>query len=389
MAGVLSVSAAESAGSVSGTSTQEDASKVQAKWRKALENARSEFQKTNDRESAEFVGGILAATGKPDGMSASALAGYAKRMKVQARELVRRGALESGAILSWAQFEVLHTPGIGPDGPIRPDRTRGVPGPDGLVLYMSFDAPPKDGVVLDESGVGNHGRVEGAQWVPEGRFGGAYQFRITNLTERIIVPDSDSLEVERITMAAWIKASDTDGFWNRILDKDCYRGYTLCLGGGPVGMGYRGKLVMEVDSAWVGSDRPVGDGQWHHVAGVFDGQSMRLYVDGVQKQQKAKKAGPLLTSHWDLCIGNSVVEYAGEFLGFDGLIDEVRIYNRALSANEIAKLATGTQTGLSAVPTATKADPAERLKQVKALFDQGLIKKEDYDKKVKEIMDSL
>jgi hypothetical protein len=73
---------------------------------------------------------------------------------------------------------------------------------------------------------------------------------------------------------------------------------------------------------------------------------------------------------------------------------KVRIYNRALSAEEIKLLATATQAGVDVVPAPSadnsgKPDAAERLKKVKSLFDQGLINKEDYDKKVKEIMDSL
>ncbi len=77
------------------------------------------------------------------------------------------------------------------------------------------------------------------------------------------------------------------------------------------------------------------------------------------------------------------------------MIDEVlRIYNRALSAAEIKVLATATQPGADILPAPPadnggKPDPAERLKKVKALYDQGLINKEDYDKKVQEIMNSL
>jgi hypothetical protein len=76
------------------------------------------------------------------------------------------------------------------------------------------------------------------------------------------------------------------------------------------------------------------------------------------------------------------------------LIDEVRIYNRALSAAEIKTLATATQAGADIIHTpspdnSAKPDVAERLRSVKALYDHGLISKEDYDKKVKEIIDSL
>jgi hypothetical protein len=89
-----------------------------------------------------------------------------------------------------------------------------------------------------------------------------------------------------------------------------------------------------------------------------------------------------------------VLHHTSEVSAFDGLIDEVRIYNRALSAAEIKKLATATQAGADLVLSPSsdnggKPDPAERLKKVKALYDQRLINKEDYDKKVKEIMDSL
>jgi hypothetical protein len=145
----------------------------------------------------------------------------------------------------------------------------------------------------------------------------------------------------------------------------------------------------------MGLDRVLDDGQWHFVAGTYDGKTMRCSIDGVEKSHSARNPGPLRKNSWDLCIGNSVVEYTdGAFVAFDGLIDEVRIYNRALSTDEIKLLASATQAGANTVPASSpdnngKPDAAERLKKVKSLFDQGLINKEDYDKKVKEIMDSL
>ena len=373
---------------------EQQAAKDKEKWSKALNKALRNFQNSNDRESAEFTGRILNSLDQPGGLSPAALAADRERMNKQVRELARIGALESAAVLQEMLYHLsdLHGNRTGPANPNH--KTGGTPGPGGLVLYLPFDKPDDNGVIHDESGAGNDGHVFGAHWVSDGKFGGAYQFQITNLTDRIVIPNSDTLNPDYITMSAWIKAADRDGFWNRIMDKDWGSAYCLDLGGDWNGKGARGKLQIELSAGNVGSDRALDDGQWHHVAGIYDGKTICCYIDGVQRGRTAKNSGPLKKSTWDLCIGNSVVDYGtGEFLAYDGLIDEVRIYNRALSADEIKALATATHAGADILPppadAAGKPDAATRLKQVKSLYDQGLINKDDYDKKVKEIMDSL
>ena len=374
---------------------EQQAAKVKEKWSKVLNDARRNFQNSNDRESAEFTSKLLAALDQPGGMAPASLASYGERMKKQVRELVRRGALESAASLNLAQWLVLNHPNPA-SGPLHPHlKTGGTPGPGGLVLYLPFDKPDEDGVIHDESGAGNDGQVFDAKWVAEGKFGGAYQFSISNITDRIVIPNSDTLNPNYITVSAWIKAADRDGFWNRIIDKGCNSAYCLDLGGDYNGKLPRGKLQLEIGIGYMESPRVLDDGQWHHVAGTYDGRTMRCYVDGVEKSNPLKNPGPLKKSGWDLCIGNSVVDYdTGEFIAFDGLIDEVRIYNRALSGDEIKLLATATQAGADIVPApttdnGTKPDPAERLKKLQSVYDQGLINKDEYEKKKKEIMDSL
>jgi hypothetical protein len=375
---------------------EQQAAKVKDKWSKALDDARLDFQNSNDRESADFVTGILDSLDRPGGTSPSALESDLVRIKARVRELVRHGALESAASLNWAQWLVAYQPGPGENGPARPNhKTGGSTGPGGLVLYLPFDVPDDNGVIHDASGAGNDGRVVGATWVPDGKFGGAYHFSITNITDRIVIPNSDSLNPDYITISAWIKTADKDGFWNRIVDKDFRNAYCLDLGGDYKGKTGRGKLGLESSRGGVASDRVLDDNQWHFVAATYDGKTAHCYVDGVEKAHPVKNPGPLKKSTWDLCIGNSVVEYGtGEFLAFDGLIDEVRIYNRALSAGEIKLLATATQAGVDVVPAPAadnsgKPSAADRLKQLKSLLDQGLINQEDYDRKSKEIIDSL
>ena len=374
---------------------EQQAAKIKERWSKALNDARQDFQNSNDRESADFVTGILDSLEHPEGMSPATLVGDLERIKNRARDLVRRGALESAASLNWAQWRIANQPGPGATGPARPNhRTGGTPNSNGLVLYLPFDAPDDGGVIHDTSGAGNDGRVFGATWVAEGKFGGAYHFSITNLTDRIVIPNSDSLNPDYVTVTAWIKTADRDGFWNRIMDKDYRNSYCLSLGGDYNGKAHRGRLVFESSRGEIETGRAQNDNQWHHVAAVYDGKVVQCYIDGTGPSRPVKNPGPLKKSAWDLCIGNSVVDYGtGEFLAYDGLIDEVRIYNRALSAAEIKALASATSAGIdAATPPAdnsAKPDASERLKKVKSLYDQGLINKEDYDKKVKEIMDSL
>ena len=68
-----------------------------------------------------------------------------------------------------------------------------------------------------------------------------------------------------------------------------------------------------------------------HVAGTFDGQTMRVYMDGKACGTMARP-GPLQPNSKMLCLGNYD---AGHAAHFTGLLDEVKLYGRALSADEV------------------------------------------------------
>ena len=315
--------------------------RVKNRWSKALNDAIRDLQNNNDQESANFVSSILTSLEQPSGLSPAVLADDLEHIKSRVRDLVRAGAMESAAALNCLQVKVSYTPNFAE--PAQPNHKSGaMPGPGGLVLYLPFDKPDDNGVVHDESGAGNDGLVYGAQWVSDGKFGAAYHFNQTNFTDRIVIPNSDLLNPDYITAAAWIKATASAGFWNRIMDKDCWHGYSLSLGGdsiGNKGKTERGKLRFEGQVS-IGAASALNDNLWHHVAAAFDGQTVRCYVDGVESSRRVRNSGLLHKTTWDLCIGNSVVGYGtGELLAFDGMIDEVRIYDRALSAAEIKALA--------------------------------------------------
>jgi len=78
---------------------------------------------------------------------------------------------------------------------------------------------------------------------------------------------------------------------------------------------------------------PITPGAWHHVAGTWDEQKLRLYVDG-EVQGEVDRPGYPNPNPYPVMIGN--FEYPSCHGGaFGGVIDEVRIYQRALSAEEV------------------------------------------------------
>ena len=231
----------------------------------------------------------------------------------------------------------------------------------GLVLHLDFTKPPEGGIVHDLSGHGNDGRVEGATWVAEGRHGGAMSFDNQGKSQQVRVPNSESLNPRQITIAAWIKSPPPtppdDGHWNRIADKDWAHGYNLSFGGHLPRANLTGQIQFEINRGnRINSNLRVADDAWHHLAVAYDGGQPQMYVDG---QRCGFTLGAwqsdIHSTPCDLIIGNKQPE-GTDADGFNGLLEVVRIYNRALGADEIAVLA-GTASSNSAMATA-KTVPA-------------------------------
>ena len=81
----------------------------------------------------------------------------------------------------------------------------------------------------------------------------------------------------------------------------------------------------------------ITDGEWHHVGFVWDGSYRSLFVDGIEAAKDAQPLNPMKAADGGLYIGAGKTLEAGTF--FSGLIDDVRIYNQALNAEEIMVLA--------------------------------------------------
>ena len=74
-------------------------------------------------------------------------------------------------------------------------------------------------------------------------------------------------------------------------------------------------------------------GSWHHVAMVYDGARVHFYVDGVAEPHSTDDVGPLLVRNTPVVIGQAGPGKSNEY--FEGLIDEVKLYSRALQPMEI------------------------------------------------------
>ena len=269
-----------------------------------------------------------------------------------------------------------------------------------LILYYDFDTEPFAGQIADKSAHRNDGVVVNVQFVKNGHQGGAANFGLNK--SYITVPNKDELNPPLLTLAAWIKTSYSDWVWRRIFDKGTGKGYDLTMGGDDKGNPkWRGHVGLEAGPTWAGSGQPVTDGQWHHVVGTFDGVESRIYVDARLVGKPQMWNNHLPSTPYNLTIGanrsNPNAALGEVDASFNGMMDDMMMFNRALSADEVQALfksqggVPATQPAQPPRPTGTQSKPgaADRLKQVKQLFEQGLINKEDYDRKVKEIMDSI
>ena len=93
--------------------------------------------------------------------------------------------------------------------------------------------------------------------------------------------------------------------------------------------------MVSCDKGYVAGSVDMFDLEWHHVAGVYDGVRLHIYIDGVRKDC-VDASGSIKTNDYDVCIGEDPEKLGREWRD---LIDDVRIYDYALSSEEILHLA--------------------------------------------------
>ena len=183
--------------------------------------------------------------------------------------------------------------------------------------------------VQDASGQGNHGTLSNVSWTTNGQFGNALSFNGSN--SWVTVADKNSLDLTNgMTLEAWVYPTTKMSGWRNVLLKER-------TGGLAYGLYANSDTNTPVASINIsGNDENLPGvsaltaNAWTHLAATYDGATERLYVNGVQVAKQAQ-TGNMTGSSGALRIGGNSIW--GEY--FQGRIDEVRIYNRALSATEI------------------------------------------------------
>ncbi len=203
------------------------------------------------------------------------------------------------------------------------------PDPAGLVLYYSLDEGAGT-TATDGSGNGNNGTLEGDPTWITGAEGGALQFDGTR--DYIATGESLLSDLTEFTIACWLKGDLSLGNRSGLIGQnDCIE-YGISASNN-VQLWSAGSGA--IDLAW-GYD---ADADWHHVVAVGDGTTVTIYLDG----KPAISGGTAITdtygnSTYPVNIGGGgVFDTADNW--FTGDIDEIYIYQRALSAAEVAGLA--------------------------------------------------
>jgi hypothetical protein len=215
----------------------------------------------------------------------------------------------------------------------------------GLVLHYPMETLDQ-GVVVDDAGSldGRIVTVSGSARLVTSLPGYGRALELTGSRHQYVdVPLSTALDVDRYTLSAWIRYTgiqndQTLGRWEVLEKAGAYWMNIRTNGLVRVGGFYGG--CANPSWQYFDSTRTVPVGRWKHVAATYDGTWLRIYIDGRSAGAKRVTGRTCVTGE-PLAVGAKNNPTKGLLEAFwDGRLDDVRIYGRALTAAEVAQLAT-------------------------------------------------
>ncbi len=197
-------------------------------------------------------------------------------------------------------------------------------------LVAAFNFDEGTGTKLtDRSSKANNGVISGATWASVGRYGKALSFNGVN--NWVTINDAASLDLtNNVTISAWVYPTAVQTGWTTVIVKEqpgstpyyLYANSTTNFpAGGIIAGGFERTVLGK-------STLPINT--WTHIATSYDGATQKFYMNGVLISSRAQ-TGAIATSTGALRIGGNGVW--GEY--FKGMIDNVRVYNRALTNSDI------------------------------------------------------
>jgi hypothetical protein len=198
-----------------------------------------------------------------------------------------------------------------------------------LGLVAAYDFNAGSGTTLtDVSANGNTGTIVNATWTTSGKYGNALSFNGTDA--QVVINDSGSLRLANaVTLEAWVNPNSAPSGWQDIIYKplDNYFLEASSTNGNKPGAGV---LLTSSAEPLVYGSAQLAANTWTHLAMTYDGTTAKMYVNGTLFTSSAQ-SGTITTSTNVLQIGGDAT-YGQHF---KGLIDEVRIYNIALTQAQI------------------------------------------------------
>ena len=208
---------------------------------------------------------------------------------------------------------------------------RAVHADEGLVARYTFDEG-SGAVAEDVTGNGNDGKIHGARYVENGT---GYCLSLDGLDDYVNCGSGPSLNMtDAVTLEAWVRPEGDPKGEPAIMGK-FFTSYLMTYYGNAGCYFYitEGRNNLRVGML---------PGSWHHVAATFDGSQMKVYVEGKLKGTRAIRIDGIAESTYDFLIGCALGDPRTDrgtahprTAYFKGMIDEVRVYNRAIAASEV------------------------------------------------------
>jgi len=201
---------------------------------------------------------------------------------------------------------------------------------DTLILYLPFDDNTGD-VATDASDYSNDGQLlAGAKWA-DGKINSCAELVANSYVEIPEIPVYDITDA--VTLMAWIKTPSVST-WARIIDKSQWQDNGFDMAISQVTHAPLFEFFVNGTTSQALATTTVDDDEWHFIAGTFGNKKARIYVDGVMEQEITSTGEvDIKPNDWPIRLGVEANDAKGQ--PYTGFVDEVALYNRELSADDI------------------------------------------------------